>query len=1477
MTFSFSRIVATAAVLVLFGAASLSAQPAPTDNREQVLDRVREAINKDQRNLRFNLEREQIKRAQAPSGFTNFFLGDSSQDLWRFNKEMQMYSGNTARAESAYRQSLTAEIIADTKGMSQREVEAYLSARANDTFLAKQRTLTNADANLLRRLQTARSDEDRIKARAAIEANLRMRQLEEEVYQAALRRHNGVDDAVRMQQLLRDLSRRNTTLRSTDIADPEERAREQARRQLQTEMEIAEYRRLARSGILRNPQTGRPEYGEARLAMARDAENVLAQTLEERALKPNRYDILSWMLSPDERQIRANTLKKEIASAPEYMALDMLSGSDFGNQGMRFLALSQALKKQQQGVADWRADFVKGTDTGIGAIDNMASVLRTGAADYSRIWDNAGRMSLSQVDARIGRYNEHVDKLSAALAEAGQLQMRARKDGVAVDLSQLSPRARRILTDTKFLVGKPGSERFTINEQSRTMSGLKDGLDLPGDHPLNQINGVNMLEMAATTAIPAAASARVSKLLQGLNVSKAGVAAAAFGTDLATGMALTGLTDYAKTGKVDPARIAIESTLLQTTLGGTGRLTNAVGREFAEQIARNPKTRQAAEFALRNTLGLGSEAALQSYYQSALQGSDMSYEAFLANLMNGALSRGIARTTETGLAKPLKDFMTTLPPDVQTRSLKAHQVTERAKNRAEARLRDVLGTDIQRVQTEAGWDFKLSDRAMGEQLAARMDRALSSGEISWAELKMLYADNPGMKPILQAVVGERAAYFESIVDVAQQRARDELDVEFDRRIAQARETHAEGSPELTRALQRLRQEKVEEERLIATTPKAPGSSNLTSDVDRSIASERVRRHLKDLYRGDREGQYRTPATSAKSYDVNEYIDVFPVIDKIQPRAPELAGIDVTEGDFSGLKHGQAIEAQGMATAMLHMNDAQRAQFSENVLNDAGDKALAQRQLEAAQKSLSSADAELRAEMDRIAAQNPNLQADPKDLALRARDNLYGKKTEAIRKTSNELLHVENEIQALRDQNVPDSDPRMQKLKAERNGLQAQMHRDWGIALREGIETYASFTGLDAIVKDGQIEGNSIRDLINDQAVVRDANNKITGKTDRPYVRVKPGEKRTDLPEGAVQKELSDAQVDSFMRDQIMMMTHHVNDLHKGNEDTVGAASALGKYGERAVLALKFQGKDLNTPPYKSFNEWSEELVANRKDPEALKKVLREISEATGGAGDADHGLREYIKLAGQALPGAQGIWDARKMGLTPSATQQRPDIRPGVRELRSTLANRRRMMEEEEDVLRKFGPTTAAELNAHKQDVLKAELAGLEATKARRAALGKDFLPEDWDKAEALQGKADELRRRMEFQKTLKNTPDALGDPELSKELTSVLGQLDSLRARKTAAGSTGAEPSEDEMRLEARIAAIKDELGVREEAAERFQTLQKERDDRTASAAPLPEALQGEVPTLPAPTVPTSGAATLTVRLGDQSLTIPVRVANTE
>lgn len=1418
-------------------------------NREEILARIDQERARMIANMRLVIENGYILNTKAPSGFVAAVLGDSNPDLARHRRMLEQQSRVNARTESEFRQVISAEIIAATRGMSKQEATAYLVQRSNDISAVYARSRSTAQGVLVDRLRRAGNDEERAKAYAHADGLMRTVQLEEEMVQAALRRNGGQDDFARMRELARRASGTRVSLRNTDIADDDEREAEIFVRKARVEAQISEYRRLAQTGRLVNPNTGQLEEGPRRIAMAEDAERALATEMQAKALKPNSYDILRWMIPETERAKQSAQIRQSIADTPEYTALDFLGTGAGSDQSQHFLALAQAVRKQSTGVNDWRAGFVKGTDaTGVSAIDETVNVIRTGTADFNRILGTAGEMSLDRVDARIARYQTEVDSVTNAFTEAARLEREAAAKGLRGNPADLDTTSRALLKKHGYVVGNAGEERFVIPTGTRSLGGLKNDLNLPGDHLLNAISGQNMLEIALTSYIPGATAGKVGTLLEGLNVGTRGVRAATFATDLAAGVVLDSGLEYAKTGKVDPARIAIEATMLQSTLGTLGKATGGVSKQLTDYISQ-PGVRRAAETSLTQALGLTSEAALQSYYQSAVSGQDMSYDTFLANMLNGAMSRGMSRVIEGPAVAGMPEG---LRGEIDARQAAVNQ----SRTRAAERLKAVLGDDLVQPSGRDGQEgLSLTPGARAENITKVMDDALNSGAMTWSELKLLYADNKGLEPLLKAVNERRTQYFSDIVKPAQRMAEADLNAEYVRESERIEAEYADDPAALQAARQRHQNAYDAELALIRTDPRSPGSGNLTSDVDRSIASERVRKKLKEIYRGDNEN-FEIPATSAQSYDVNEYIDVFPVINKTMPLSDSLAGLDVPDGDFQGLQHEQATQAQGYATAMLHMNGAQRAKYRENVLAGASDTELATRQLDLATKSLDRADLELKTEMDRVAAENPNLSANPSDLAIRARDNLYGRRTEAIRTKATEMLHVENEMAALREKGVDDASPEMQALIDQRNAMAADIQRDWGYTLREGIETYASFTGLDAVVNDGQIPKDaSIRKLINDDG----------------YVRLRPGESADGIPEGATVKRLSDAQVENFLNDQVMMMTHHANGFHEGNEGVIDAGSAIGKYAERTVLALKMQGKDLSKPPYDVLNKLSEELVANRKDPEKLREVLTRIGRQYGGDASPETGLLQVMKMVQDAVPQTRGLWDPKTMGLAPAgAAAPGSDSATPMRRIKTQLANRRRLLQDEEETLRRSGPASAAQANQLKQQRLTDELSQLNAQKERRKRLGSRYLKKDWEEAEALEAKDRELKDRIERVRALRGGLQG-GDP-LYKELQENSAKLRKLQQDYADAGGTGLyTPDETDARIDARIARIQEEQALREKAGERYKALEAEAAERRANAPAVPDGEEAEVSVLDASGVDLQTSGQLTVTLNGVTVSIPV------
>ena len=1410
-----TRIHLLAAVAVLVLLPQQVAAQNEKRTREEVLQRIYTEQDKARQTLRNQLEINRILDTQAPSGFSAAILGDSNPDYQRHQRKLALYAQQLSKVESRYRESLTAQYIAATRGKSKEEIGKYLAEQrrqANQLYAKRQREVGR---QLAFQLNNLRGKDAKAKALARAQSMLTTARLDQEMAEAAYRRHAGADDSGRLAQLKRKATTMKVTLQPSDIADSTLREAETFVRQQVRDSAIDEYRRLARGGVLKNHTTGRPETGTVRRHMAEDAERALAAELDRKALKSSRYDILRFLAKKDDRIAKSKEITQNIAETPEYKALDYLSPSLGNNNAEYYRALALAVRHQEAGVDKWRTDFVP------------KSKFSTGAGDAHRIAGTAGEMSLDRVDKRIARYHREADAVVKAFEAAADLESKAARGKIArADPALLNPAQRQLLKAHGYITGTGKNQRFTIPTGRQNLSGLKKDLNLPGSHLLNMISGRKVSEMVISTAVPQMAAGRVGNLLQGLNVGTKVAKAGAATTDLIVGIGVDAGFKYAETGKADLGQMAIDATLLRAGLGSAGRMTGGVASAMTKRL-KNPAFRKSTEGFLREAMGLPTEAALQSYYQSAVQGTGVDYETFLSNLMSGAMSRRISGALDRSNAK-LPEFIKKEIADgtaAGKEMVNRHRELESRRARADKRLRNILGDD---TTVYLGPDKPSGDGPQPkappgafsrEQLANRIGHALESGQISWPELKMLYADKPELDPVLQSVNDRRTRMFDAVVEPAKELARKDLETEY--RLRKERlEKNLAGDPQLAEALRNNEAWRKRELELINTKPIQPGSTNVTSDVDRSVKSERVRKYLKQLYR-KKVGDNEVPATSAQAYDVNEYIDVFPTINKLKKMQGDLGGLPA-DGDFAGLNHAQAVEAQGLATAMLHMSGKQRKKYRENVLKAAPDRKsrnLLKQQLDKAEASLARADAEMKAEIDRLAEQNPNLRRNPADLALRARDNLYGKRTEALREKTMRMELIESQLAKL-DKNSAEA----KKLDAQRKKLAGEIHRDWGFALREGIETYSSFTGLDTVVNDAQLSDRSIRDLIKDKKYTREA-------------LAKDGRK------------LSDSQLKNFLNDQVMMMTHHMNGFHEGHEGGIDAGSAMGKYAERAVLALKMMGKDMSREPYKSLNEAAEKMVANRKNPEALKAVMAEIGAKFGDKADADTGLLALADMVQKAVPEAAGLWDPKLLG---TSGKKEIDI-ANLRRMRSQLANRRGLLEEEKRMAALQGPATAATANNARQLALRSELEELEAEKKRRRHLGSRYRKKDWKRAEALETERDALTRRLQRMESLGAPHSATKEirDRLSK-VNSQLGFLD--KAYRNAGGKGVYEPDAEDARIDNRIAAIKKEQKLREDAAREFAAQQAEEEKAITEKPPFLDDNPYKVTELSKETVGASG-----------------------
>lgn len=1369
----FVRIVLLVAALGLCLPAPTPAQDGAA-TRDELLRDIRAAQAKAGQRFEGFVSNERDYRAtQDPSGIW-VLLGERNPDYQRYERGKVLWRQRVAQEESKYRQTVSAEILAATANLplaEQRRVTGQLASEATRRYESKQRA---AQAWLVQGLRDA--DGDEAKRRAAfntVDGMLRSARADMEMKLEASRRLSPVAGGndfvgrraptsattVRLDELMRRAGETDTNVRrgTTDPAEHEAAMWILGERQ---KADIEEYRRLARNGLMVDPSSREPIEGALRSQMAEDAERALADHLRRRVSQPGFMD---WY--HDSRSDDAAAVQREVESAPEYQALDWLTPSRTTNMPEYFRAAALATRRSAQGVDEWRDGFIPDSKFSAGA----------GRAHYIAGSEWTGDQSLAAVDRRIDAYKGQVDRVVAAFDAAA-----------ATTPEGLSPEHRQLLTDMGFIDGSdPRRLRYQVPQGVGRIEGLKSNLNLPGAHWLDAISAKNATQAVVAAAVPQMAAARVASLLTAAGAGTRMVQASAFATDLLAGAAVDAGFEYAETGTVDAGRLALDSLVLGPAMAaGHGLAAGA----FAERLKSNGTLRRQAEQFVAQSLGLTSESAVQEYITAAREGRGTSYEGLLSNMVSGLVARGAAgglevtgRSLEAARKLPLAERAVRaaddwakprMPEGLYDAVFRDPAERARMQERTAAWAETVGGARERLDQalgrgTEAGGTAR-RDAPDEATAGARVDDALVRGELSWADLKLLYAEDPsGLASIMRDVNQRRDRTFRGMEAQAKERASTALQRDHDGRRRDIEGRYAGDPAGRDRALAELDRWYRDEQKLIAEPLVAPGSKNLSSDIDRSARSTYVRRELKtmsDEVMAAAAGRDGLPPTTARAYDVNEYIDVFPTVSRTldertgarRSGGPDLADQPVG-GPYGGLKLAQASEANSLAAAMLHLTPEQRRKYRQNrleALPPGEGRTKMERLFDVADERLAVGERELRTEVERLVAENPALDAADPDTVLRARDNLYGRRTEALRDKEVELSGT--------------TDP------ARKRQLTAEIELGWNEALREGIEAYSDFTSLDAIVKRGQLADRSVADLIADPAFTA----KELGYDPR--------------------------QAEGMLNDQAMMMSHHLNGYHAGHEGMLDAASALGKYAERSVLAHKLMGSDLATGPLKDLGDFAKELVANRKDPAALQRVLERY-----GKGSATRGLERLQSLIETTTPGMAGLFTPEG---TPGAGGTVDPGGTSLREARARLALARERERDRARLAALDGPTAAAA--AVRQDLsdLELEETSVRSEHDRLEGLRTKYRTADWPEAEKLQNELDALDLR------LANIPDARYANDQTTALRQRRHEVEKRLAELASRRGAVPPPSDDELRLARRLSSIGDEKKALTTEAERFE-----------------------------------------------------------
>ncbi|UCD76115.1 MAG: hypothetical protein JSV91_04170, partial [Phycisphaerales bacterium] len=936
-------------------------------------------------------------------------LADRYAERERSGPNGEAPDARIARLEFEYRQAITAEIIARSRAESNGDVRTFIVHAST----AQQENLRRVDWNLSRNLSNdlreADSDEARQRIYADYERRWRIARAEADMYEEAFRRNDplyeigisrgtrrGTDNRTRKR--LEDLANRIVNARTEEVrtptVDPYDHEAMLWRRRLQRSADIDEYVRLARGGLIVDRETREPIAGIERQRIARNSEEYLEQRLRNKAVPKSTLRAIIGL--QDSRHQEADRIRSRLDASYEYAALDYITPGKDPPMSEVFLAMAGAVRHHQDEIHVLRNKMIPDAGALEGKLDpdnplyHWYAKWRTGLATASRIGDwglTDDKDSLTAVDARIANFRRESDAAADAFAVA------ARASGP----SDLSPRQKALLRSYGWIRrNRDGTETFVLPTSDARLSAIRERVDLPGAHWLDVVSAKNATRLLLSVYGPQAAAGRVGTLLEGLGAGRAATIAGMTATDTFANVAFDATSEYLEleNGEVERDKLILESVLLPGAIRGLSQTSEAASKGLAKVMTQNPTARKAIrEWATRAT-GLTSETALTAYYQGHVQGTGLTEDEFLANLANGLM----ARSAQVGFRRRAADL----------RSQVTEKLPDWVQRYVDPELRQHIRTAaVERSRRLNEVQEKFEQATGGGDDIKKVTDALERGDLSFEDMKLLFTSNSRRYGrIMQGVIDRRNELFKGMADKAMKVAHDELYWLRDKRRAEIEEKYA-GDPERCKEeLDAVEEWFKQEETLILTPAEAPGSKNLTSDIDRTVQSTYVRKHLKrltdEIMPSEESG--KLGPTSAKAYDVNEYIDVMRISDRALPRAEQMRDFVIGRIEGEKISHGEAVEANSMATAMLHMTPAQRAQYRRNLLDAAkseAERGVLRRQFAAANESLLRGERELMEKIDQLGREH-GLDPDDPDTALRARDMLYGERTERLRKLEFEL-------------------------------------------------------------------------------------------------------------------------------------------------------------------------------------------------------------------------------------------------------------------------------------------------------------------------------------------------------------------------------------------------------------------------------------------------------------------------------------------
>ncbi|MDJ0976782.1 MAG: hypothetical protein QNJ98_20165 [Planctomycetota bacterium] len=1077
------------------------------------------------------------------------------------------------------------------------------------------------------------------------------------------------------------------------------------------ELAEREFVRLAARGLIVDPGTNRPLEGKRRVEIARNAELNLAEYLRHKGKRSDVADLFSW---DDTRPEIAARIEDRVKHTPEYQSLIFLDSAVEPNLGAYFRSVALAVRGEQGWVNDWYNDeFVGGEWYNVG----LGKLLR--------VTDKAG-LSGDAADAAVKR---RIQKF-AAESDATVAAFEAAAANIG-NPAALAPEHHELLKAFGYIGERDdGTEFFVIPFAKRGVrahvGGLKGAARLPGASWLDVITPKNVGIAAVSIVVPELAGMRVAAWVGQLGGSARAMMAARVLTEIGVGAATDAAIEAANSedGSVEWDKILLESVLLGGVLQGVGELNQIAVREGLQEMARaqrqtrlHKRLREDADFRKKLESGLGAmlqlttDTSLQTFYQSMVDEGDVDGYTVLATLLQGAMSQVLAKGWGD-----IREGDVTLRKVEKSEHMPAW-LRKAVKDDPELgkELVEAIRTRIKHQdEVMARWDELTGG---GENTdTARIFRHLLRGDFSWADMKRIYYKRPEQTKELRRELRDlREAYFATMVFEAQAIARRWLNDRISklRHDAVAEAGSEAAAQDALKAIDSLHERELE---LIAEGVFAPGSRDPTSDIDRSSESHLLRRALIAVYesRAEVAADDGIP-TSARAFDVNEYLNVMPFLKENARYVEKTQAVVLGDAAFGAVRHEHQMLALTYSAAMSSMTPEQATRYMQNLrkamneMVEAGSATHRDRQeleymLDFAQQSLARTNAELGAKRQQAIER---LGLDPKDPEVdrHAQEALYHERTKEI---ADKLWEFDVLVAQKKD------------LTQEGIELRAEIERLMSVALRDGIETYSSPTGIDIIVNrvqaasrrlpSGERVSMTVRDRIEDPNFTLD-------KDLRPYT-------------------LRDVQ--GMINDQVKFLVEHVNGYRTGHEWPHEVGRAMGKYLQRYFLGRRLQGFDVkslegrpNFDATRRLYEAAEALMMNKRDPNGINAVLADLSRKAPKSPDS--GTVELLRLIEIVIPGMQGLTSREAIGRP-----RRPHLAKNEAHYRQQRRRKRLDLRERLKLFALLGGAALckAELlqeraaTRSQQEKLKEEIERIE-------AYARQYLQEDWPRALLVQ---DQLR-----------------------------------------------------------------------------------------------------------------------------------------